>query len=640
MPNQEGDHFALIELPSGEERLEPLLDVHLRGLAILLRTLRVKLHPGMSVPRVRIFADGECTLDIRAHVRSVTQVSLETGGVGLRVDLEIEGVTGGAQPGTSVEQTTSEEAIARAVSDLVNARAQVQVLRENHTWSDEMPQGHLLHSHPDRRALEVYARESMILSAGHLYDLHVELLGTRMTLTCPFKETLESTWLFGWPQRLTLWRQRQSKRVRTLPPSLMAEFETPLRREVRRRPLIDVAARGVAFVAEPDDRLMLGMVLPRVLVTLPRGAVSARGVVRNIRHDSRNRLLVGVELSRLSATDEEALEAFVVASIHPRVRVPHAEDLRQLWGLYGRLGVFNRAEAPAKLLPRMESARATLLQRGRDVYVGLVAGAEDHLEGATEALLLYPETWSVRFARALDGSRLTLEQLLMPLIDQLMRPTDLQFLHMAVAPNPAGPGAEALGSLDPEQITSRVWEVLVPGPRYQRPATQPAEASDADRDNLAWIDTKAAGVTHPLEHRAFALNARDLPLDGVQKRYHGAGLERRRRVRLAMSISGPLGFALVEDTTPGVLLDTIGPVCRVFPTSASPQNRVSAAVTLAHDAVDLADTSAQVQIWVPEDLRPALEAEGFEHRGNRVDTVISRAAAPQLVNVLTILGAT
>lgn len=85
-----GDHFVLITLPSGDERLEPLLNLSAQGVAVLLRTQRYGLQPGQFIPRVQFFTGGECTLQCQARIRDVAQVSLEDGSVGVKVGLSLE----------------------------------------------------------------------------------------------------------------------------------------------------------------------------------------------------------------------------------------------------------------------------------------------------------------------------------------------------------------------------------------------------------------------------------------------------------------------------------------------------------------------------------------------------------------------
>src|SRR4051812_5008290 len=88
-----GDQFVVVQLPNGEERLEPVVDLSPNGLAILLRAQRPEIQPGTRLPRLRLFTQGECTLETTASVREVTQVSTDGAlawKIGLRLDQAVE----------------------------------------------------------------------------------------------------------------------------------------------------------------------------------------------------------------------------------------------------------------------------------------------------------------------------------------------------------------------------------------------------------------------------------------------------------------------------------------------------------------------------------------------------------------------
>src|SRR4051812_3328397 len=83
------DQFVVVQLPNGEERLEPLVDLSPTGLAILLRAQRPDVQPGIRLPRLRLFTHGECTLEAAASVREVTQVTVD-GAVAWKVGLKLD----------------------------------------------------------------------------------------------------------------------------------------------------------------------------------------------------------------------------------------------------------------------------------------------------------------------------------------------------------------------------------------------------------------------------------------------------------------------------------------------------------------------------------------------------------------------
>ena len=107
-----------------------------------------------------------------------------------------------------------------------------------------------------------------------------------------------------------------------------------------------------------------------------------------------------------------------------------------------------------------------------------------------------------------------------------------------------------------------------------------------------------------------------------------------------MSVGGPLGFALLEQSSPGLFPATEADLARLFTLRSSGATRQTTLLSLARDAVRLqreADRRGPAFLLAPEDARVLSEA-GFEVVGERVEVLASRDGATRVVNCLNLLS--
>ncbi|MBI3179315.1 MAG: hypothetical protein HYZ27_06610, partial [Deltaproteobacteria bacterium] len=164
----------LIEMPSGEERLEPILDVSPTRVLVLVHTSPSLLAPGTVLPRLRFFVGGECTLQSRGTVRESMPVSLGEN-MAVKVGIELEAREAGRQP--LYHEYSQPAIIADALGNLIAAEAQATIegSRDALTFR-RMSAGKSL-------ALSVNGGAHPALRRGHAYTLSAELYGTRLALS-------------------------------------------------------------------------------------------------------------------------------------------------------------------------------------------------------------------------------------------------------------------------------------------------------------------------------------------------------------------------------------------------------------------------------------------------------------------------
>ncbi|MEM6730443.1 MAG: hypothetical protein AAF658_02740, partial [Myxococcota bacterium] len=438
-----GDHFVLITLPSGDERLEPLLNLSAQGVAILLRTQRYSLQPGQFIPRVRFYTEGECTLQCQARVRDVAQVGTEEGGVGIKVGLRLELPEAEKTEVPNTDTYDEPQIIADTLLNVVKARAALRVTPRQDNQTVGVGISRFVKVARESGTLRVKLADTLrsknrvvTLRPGEACELRGELYGTRISFMAEVVEQSGPELTLLWPTRLLVWRHRSGGRLRRLPRRTEVTFEAPFSRQKLTREVVDLSARGLALEAESGDGLMVGMLLPELSVRLPDGVVRSRGVVRNVRHDREERLLVGVELIGQNRASTHLLEQFVDRHLHPKVRLAEQRDLRGLWPVFEKLGLFEREHAAVSpLMGTVEATRRTLLTRARDLTIHLVGGHDDEIFGNAELIHSYRTTWTLQNLGVLSGWQLTPDQLAVPMIEMAMRRDDFDHLHAILDPS-------------------------------------------------------------------------------------------------------------------------------------------------------------------------------------------------------------
>jgi len=636
-----GDSQILVELPSGEERLEPLLDLSPRGVAILVRAQRTGLRIGAVLPRVRFFTNGECTLQSRATIRDLTEVTLDDGSTGTKIGLRLESDLSMRSDPVTYEYTQA-PIVNDAVSNLVHARSTASLERDGDTGDATLA---FTRASDDKSSitLRLTAGDPPQLRRGQDVRLTTELYGTRMALSVGYRERRGDLVKFDWPRLVCVWKHRGGGRVKSLNSPFEVEVESPFVNGRLVREVADISPRGLAFVAHPADGILVGMLLRAISLSLGDGPLQAHGVVRNVRLDADGRHIVGVELTDLSENTKKRLAALVDTHFHPEVREARTKDLRHLWPIYDAMGVFPRTHAAiSPVMGRIETTRQTLLSRGRNVFLQMVGGAHGELHGTAELLRSFGTTWGLQHVGTIPEAQLDADQIVTTLVQTAQRRSDFTHLHALLDPARSRDQLARLRALEPSpnDLVVRDRVLLTDGERYRLPKSLNEDMHDAQNTDLDWIAARLRDRLEPLAVVALRLFPAELRLDDTDRAFHTIGLGRRRAMRMAMSVSGPIGFSLIEQSSPGVnfagLADLVRPVVTVTATEA----HNSALTALAHDAVRVQRASGRRHAWLlvePEEVE-ILTGGGFDVVGPRVEVFASRDGAGQVINCLNLLS--
>ncbi|MBC7794732.1 MAG: PilZ domain-containing protein [Clostridia bacterium] len=633
-----GDHHVLLVLPSGEERLEPLLDLSPHGVAVLLRAQR-DLQAGAFLPRVCFFTNGECTLQCQATVREVTPVTSPDGTLATKIGLRLE-LLDSSEPGAPPIDTYNEpEVVADTVANLVRGKTSLRVHANGDTGrglaSVEVTR---FARDPGELTVRVTEGDLNALETGATCELRGESFGTRLSLIAELVENAGVALRFKLPKRLTVWRNRVGGRVRSLPDNLEVTFESPFTKISKSRPVCDLSAKGLAFTGTSEDGLLVGMLLPTLIVRLPTGSVHARGVVRNVRSSGEG-LLVGVEFISMPDASTRVLESFVDSNLHPLVRPAAVADVPRLWPVYEQAGLFGRSHAAlSRTTATFEPVRRTLMSRARDLSLHMVGEGDDTIYGTAELLRTYVSTWSLQHIALRESAQhLTADQMVAPLVEAALRRKEFAHLHAILDPEKSRVSLAKLRTIPPDE--SGVWwseKRLVGEPTKLQ--TRSDDVQDAAIGDIEWIIERCGELMRPLERAAFDITAPELRLGKIQRLYSNMGLGRQRFVRMAFSVGGPLGFSLIEVTSPGVSFPGYGELVRLYPTRREPSAREDALLALADDAIRVQRENGVERTQFLLDPRDAMvmEAAGYAWLGARIEMLASRNGASQIVNFINL----
>ncbi|HET6344929.1 MAG TPA: PilZ domain-containing protein, partial [Myxococcota bacterium] len=444
---------VLVELPTGEVRLESVLALG-GGLAeVAYRGPTGSLRPGTLLANVQLFADGLRVLTCPASVQ----------------DLQGEGQEALL---TLALQTTREEAdapvqrddlVTKTVQSLLEARASASLTIDGATLPG---QAFLARAEADPRRLviEMQLPEGSVLPApGRVCEVTCLLVGARVVLLAKVHShktgrRATSELHLRWPHTLRASKKRVGRRVRKLETPLRMQARLPFAAQADTYPVADVSMNGLAFEASADTWLAVGMVIPSLDLRLPQGTVRARGVVRNVRPVG-GRLSVGLALQDLAPAHARTLSDFVDAQVYPHARPATPRDLSQLWDLYRQRGLPLHPLAP-KAVSRFESLRSLLLGRGGALLTQIVLG-DQALQATAELVRVGEKALRLQHVAAQTDPPTPLGAALPPLIGAALKRSDWAFVQVLLAMPGGGafdpaPFEAAAGS---KHVGWRVWAV-------------------------------------------------------------------------------------------------------------------------------------------------------------------------------------
>jgi hypothetical protein len=363
------------------------------------------------------------------------------------------------------------------------------------------------------------------------------------------------------PLTLEVSQSRGSGRYR--PPvtdPVVVELTTPLQQGTLQREVYDISSSGFSLEIDPQiDLFPAGMVFSEVRIRLGGAEFRCRGEIRNLSRGGAPGagLRCGVQLQGLEDAARLHLADLIMRANYPGLEDGASLSFDQLWAFFleTRFVYPEKAEALAPFMPELRRTMDALAARPSDVFKSVIARDGDRVIGHVSGLRAYRRTWMSQHLAAMNGhqagSLLNLGQ-----AEYFGQNPDLEYFKISFRPDNKWParvfGGFARNVTDErlsELRTLDYYQVAVDRAILPAPGIEVIEASGED---LTVVERHFVRTERGVLLRSDDLTRDGLNLVELNARYRRLGLQRRRRVLLALRRNEPVGFALVEISSPGL----------------------------------------------------------------------------------------
>jgi hypothetical protein len=559
----------------GRELVFPLADISNQGFAFKApaRLAGGRLLPGTPLARPRLTRNEIALLEgVPAVVRSVQVEGSEPGqGLVYRIGCELV-PAGSSTVGSELKvvdplgvRTLLEEAVAlellhvRVLDDgLAPVRPQLARVQE-----------------PDR--LFVRAALPVELDTGDLVEVRFELQGASYSFAAGVVALARSAGATEFslkiPRTLAGFRRRRAARLRPgVGNAPVAYLRSPFASSWQRFPVINLTSRGLAVRIGHEHLFPVGTRVPRVRLRFADGQVlTCPARVRSLFPEGGG-LRCGLELE-WDPSDHKTRVAHAIATAGRRdVVTMTGVEPPAIWQLLERSGFLYAEKKAAVDQLAAQQTLARLAADESDVFKGAVVIRDGSPHGHIAAIRAYSKTWIVHHLSALPGGRQdsSLARILvLSILEYLEQRPDAEWIRAFYRPENRWP-ARVFGSVarlmsDSRLSTYQVLRYLRPDGQSAAPVAAPGlRVRPAEPGDLEAAEAMFVGRANHIGLSAEDLCASELRLDTVAQCYRPLGLERRREVLLAERAGRPVGFALLEISSPGLNLSELTSAFRVF----------------------------------------------------------------------------
>ncbi len=386
--------------------------------------------------------------------------------------------------------------------------------------------------------------------------------------------------------------------------------------------LVDLNATGLSVhVGDAGALLPPGLVLDELEIETPEGPVRLVGTVRSSTLMSRGGRRYGIEITA-DGLARHALERLLVGASHANVAIAGPEDAGTIRALFGQAG--HRFHLYADGSEASESAVAqsfsALLGPRSEVSTSIVYVEGGAILGHIQGLRTYDRAWlathlaaMTRHAGDLELVSRALCRVLAGLLEGKATADFVKFIWKKDQKSVNRLFGWTGRALDRSPLSEAGELGLFLRPNGPLPPRDDAiETREAADDELPWVAAQLARTHSILAILSEDLTAKGLRLTRLGRDYAAVGLERGRRVRLAIAGGRFLGAALVETSTKAVQINEFLNHASFHPFvdgRLADEVRFALALDAASSAYERGLTHA-VALGEPA-ARPALERAGF-----------------------------
>ena len=339
-----------------------------------------------------------------------------------------------------------------------------------------------------------------------------------------------------------------------------------------RRPVLELSSTGLSFAAHPEyDLFPPGARLTRVAVKLGGLDLCCSAEVKNLlplpgKEGAQGELRCGLVFEGLDQQDRGRLADAVMRHRFPGLADGTEVPFEQVWRFFQdtRFLYPEKLQAIAPLVPEIHRTYSRLGPETTHLFKSLVYREQDKLLAHLSTVRAFRRTWVVQH---LAGQTRRRGQQAPRVVNQGLseyfgQNTDLEYVKVFFRPDNKWParvfGGFARKVTDRQLSDLRRFHYLALHTSAILPGAAPdLRVIEVDGGDLSVVERHFVGAERGLLLRSDDLTRGGLALPELSAAYRERGLQRERRVLLALRKDLPVGFALCELSSPGLNLSEL-----------------------------------------------------------------------------------
>jgi hypothetical protein len=363
-------------------------------------------------------------------------------------------------------------------------------------------------------------------------------------------------------------QKRSSPRCQPSPKrAMVVELVSPLLSGPTVKTIRDISGAGFSFEINAETELFPpGMCFTGIKLRFGENEIHCRGQVRNLARIAERPgvLHCGVEFAALDESNRVRLADLIMRGRFADLRDGREVPFDKLWEFFLRTN-FMYPDKEKKLTPLLPEIRRTFdlaNARPNPVFKSVVFARDGEVVGYVSGLRAYRNTWMSQHLAASAGGRGG-RLLNFGLAEYFGQNVDLEYFKIFYRPENRWP-ARVFGGFARNVSNRQVSDLRVfgyftlPTEPEVIPAAPGIEVVEAATSDFACVERHfVASERGGLILRADDLTRSALGLVELNEEYRKLGLERHRRVLLAIDRGTLAGFALAEISSPGLNLSEL-----------------------------------------------------------------------------------
>jgi hypothetical protein len=371
------------------------------------------------------------------------------------------------------------------------------------------------------------------------------------------------------PRTLRATRRRFASRFRPAPEkAVWIKFRSPFTQRAVRQTALDINAHGMSVQINPDrDICPVGAVLRNIRLRFPGGrTVFLAGRVKSLvpMGQADNGDPVAQFEEALNQTSVDLAEDLLHLGLPSLQDAAGTSSFREVWTFLEEAGFLypEKLKRLEPILPQIERNMVRLLAQPSPIFKTVVFRKDGKLAGHLSAIRTFRHTWMVQHLAATGGKSLVAARALnLGITGYFEQVPDMEWAKICFRPDNRWP-ARVFGTFARRQGASslsdlRTFHYCVTSQRIPTPKLKDVKIRPAVAEDLAELERLFVARDKLVRLQAEDLCAAGATLRPVSELYRPFDLERRREILVARRKGKPVGFALLEITSPGLNLSEL-----------------------------------------------------------------------------------